>query len=285
MPAPTWVPLGITLAIMSQTLSAAPPRLIRGFEYATSAAGSLRFDAHLPASKEPTPAAIIVHGGGWVRGDRRTNVEPLFQPLADAGIAWFSISYSLATNPLEFGSAVADVEAAVRFIRSRAADYHIDPDRLALVGESAGGQLAAMAALGADSGVQAVVALYAPTDLVALARSSPLIPDAIRKQLTGTPWANLILARLGQLSPLQAVRPEMPPFLLIHGDADPLVPIDQSRTMCASMKAAGAACQLFTVPGGGHGIRAWESSPAQSEPYKREMIEWLRRHLPVVEAL
>ena len=281
----TWVRWGITFVIMSQTLYAAPPRLIRGFEYAESAAGRLRFDAYLPSSTTPTPAAIIVHGGGWVGGDRRTNVEPLFQPLADAGFAWFSISYSLATNPLEFGSAVSDVEAAVRFIRSHATEYHIDPDRIALVGESAGGQLAAMAALGADSGVSAVVAIYAPTDLVALARSSPLIPEAIRKQLTGTVWANLILARLGQMSPLQAVRPDMPPFLLIHGDADPLVPIGQSRAMCESMTAVGAACQLFAVPGGGHGIRAWESSSAQSEPYKREMVEWLHQHLPLVAAL
>lgn len=285
MPAPTWVRFGITFILMSQTLSAAPPRLIRGLEYAESAGGSLRFDAYLPASKSPTPAAIIVHGGGWVRGDRRTNVEPLFQPLADAGFAWFSISYSLATNPLEFGSAVTDVEAAVRFIRSRAADYHIDPERIALVGESAGGQLAAMAALGSELGVKAVVAIYAPTDLVALARTSPLIPDAIRKQLTGTVWANLILARLGQLSPLQAIRPGMPPFLLIHGDEDPLVPIDQSRAMCESMKAAGATCRLFAVPGGGHGIRGWESTPERSEPYKREMVEWLREHLPEAAVL
>jgi len=273
---------------MSQTIYAAPPRLIRDMEYAQSAAGSLRFDAYIPASSMPTPAVIIVHGGGWVRGDRRTNVEPLFQPLADAGFAWFSISYSLATNPLEFGAAVGDVEAAVRFIRSRAAEYHIDPDRIALVGESAGGHLAAMAALGppeGDSGVKAVVAIYAPTDLVALARTSPLIPDAIRKQLNGSAWANLILARLGQLSPLQAVRPGMPPFLLIHGDADPVVPFDQSRAMCDSMQAAGAVCQLFAVPGGGHGIRGWESSPARSAPYKREMIEWLRRQLPAATAL
>lgn len=270
---------------MSQAIYAAPPRLIRDFEYAQSGGGSLRFDAYLPASPVPTPAAIIVHGGGWVRGDRRTNVEPLFRPLADAGLAWFSISYSLATNPLEFGAAVGDVEAAVRFIRSHAADYHIDPDRIALVGESAGGQLAAMAALGAESGVRAVVALYAPTDLVALARTSPLIPDAIRKQMTGTVWANLILARLGQMSPLQALRPDMPPFLLIHGDEDPLVPIEQSRAMCEGMKAIGATCRVFAVPGGGHGIRGWESSPERAEPYKREMVEWLREHLALVPVL
>ena len=77
MSVPTWVPWGITFVIMSQTLCAAPLRLIRGFEYAESAGGPRRFDAYLPSSSTPTPAAIIVHGGGWVGGDRRTNVEPL----------------------------------------------------------------------------------------------------------------------------------------------------------------------------------------------------------------
>ena len=283
MPAPTWASFAIAI-LMSLTLHAAPPRQLRDLEYAQTATGTLRFDAALPAAEAPTPAAIIVHGGAWVRGDRRQAVEPLFAPLTEAGIAWFSISYTLATNPLEIGSAVTDVEAAIGFIRSHAAEYHIDPNRIALIGESAGGQLAAMAALGDTAGhdIKAVVALYTPTDLVALARTSQLIPEVIRKQITGTVWANLILARLGQLSPIGAVRAGMPPFLFIHGDSDPLVPIDQSRAMCESMKAVGTDCRLITVPGGGHGLRWWESSPARSEPYKREMVEWLRQQLAVV---
>jgi acetyl esterase len=278
----TWAFLVIPVAmLMNQPNLKAAPRQFRNVEYAQSAGSSLYFDASIPNTDTLAPAAIIVHGGGWVRGDRRTNVEPLFKPLADAGFAWFSISYTLATDPFQVGTAVSDVEAAVRFIRSHAAEYHIDVDRMVLIGESAGGQLAAMAALGsaAGSSIKAVVALYTPTDLVAMARNSSLIPESIRKQLNGTPWEALILARLGQLSPISAVRKGMPPFLFIHGDNDLVVPIGQSRAMCESMKAVGAACKLVVVPGAGHGLRWWENSPTKSEPYKREMVQWLQQQL------
>ena len=266
---------------MSQTTTAATPRMLRDVEYAHPAGLSLRFDASLPAAEAPSPAVIIVHGGAWVRGDRRVNVEPLFRPLADAGFAWFSISYTLASDPFQIGGAVTDVEAAVRFIALHAAEYNIDPDRIVLLGESAGGQLAAMAALGNRAGVniRAVVAMYTPTDLVAIARNSTLIPEGVRKQLNGTIFERLIVARLGQLSPIEAVRKDMPPFLFIHGDADYVVPIGQSRLMCERMEAVGAACRLVTVPGAGHGLRWWEGSAAKSEPYKREMVRWLHEQL------
>lgn len=266
---------------MSQTTIAATPRILRDVEYAQAAGLSLRFDASLPDGGAPAPAAIIVHGGAWVRGDRRANVEPLFKPLADAGFAWFSISYSLATDPFQIGAAVTDVEAAIRFIASHATEYNIDPERIVLVGESAGGQLAAMAALGnrAGANIRAVVAMYTPTDLVAMARTSTFIPEGIRKQLNGTIFETLIVARLGQLSPIAAVRKDMPPFLFIHGDQDHIVPIGQSRLMCERMEAVGASCRLVTVPGGGHGLRWWEGAAAKSEPYKREMVRWLREQL------
>ena len=247
-------------------------------EYARPGGMSLRLDASIPEGPGPFPAAIIVHGGGWVRGDRRIDVAPLFQPLEDAGIAWFSISYRLATNILDFGVASADVNAAVRFVKAHAAEYRIDADRIALIGESAGGQLAAMAALNpsAGSGVRAVVALYAPTDLAALAKNSDLIPDSIRKAVQGTPFEGVILSRLAQLSPIEGVHAGMPPFLLIHGTADRLVAFEQSQAMCNRMRSVGAACEVYAVPGGTHGVRRWEGSPAISEPYKREMVRWLR---------
>ena len=104
---------------------------------------------------------------GW-RAIVDWNVQPLFQPLTDAGFAWFSISYRLATDISQFGAAVSDVREAIRFVKSHAADYHIDPEKIALIGESAGGQLAEMAVLrgGPDTSVKAVVALYTPSDLV-----------------------------------------------------------------------------------------------------------------------
>lgn len=255
-----------------------PAEIRKDIEYSRPEGMSLRLDASIPEGTGPFPAAIVVHGGGWVRGDRRIDVAPLFKPLSDAGIAWFSISYRLASDPLHFGVAIDDVVAAIRFVREHAAEYRVDPDRIALIGESAGGQLAAMAALN-TAAVKAAVLLYAPTDLVALLNSSELVPSSIRDSFKDTPFESLMLARLAQLSPISRVRRGMPPFLLIHGTADPLVPFEQSRAMCKKMAAADASCELFPVPGAGHGLRRWEGIPSISEPYKREMTRWLQEQL------
>jgi len=276
----------LLVVIMNFTIVPARGERLNDVEYARPAGLSLRLDASIPEGRGPFPAAIIVHGGGWVRGDRKIDVAPLFQPLENAGMAWFSISYRLATNILDFGAASTDVDSAIRFVKAHAADYRIDPDRIALIGESAGGQLAAMAALNPSAGnaVRAVVALYTPTDLAALARNSELIPESVRKALKGTPFEGVILSRLAQLSPIEAVHAGMPPFLLIHGTADPLVAFEQSPAMCNRMRSVGAACEVYPVPGGTHGVRRWEASPAISEPYKREMVRWLNRQFATVMA-
>lgn len=272
--------------VMPNVLSAAhrdipTAQMFENIEYSRVNGIALRMDASLPASAERTPAVIIVHGGGWVAGDRRIDVEPLFEPLNDAGFAWFSISYRLATDLTQFGVAIDDVQNAIRYVRSHAAEFNIDPGKIALVGESAGGQLAAMAALRGqgDASVKAVVALYTPSDLVDLVQTSNYIPAQIRNSVHGTPWENLILAGLTQLSPIDNVRPNMPPFLFIHGTADSLVPFRQSREMCDRMKKVGASCEVYPVEGGGHGIRWWESSPKLAAAYKHKMIEWLRQQL------
>src|SRR5215510_6015335 len=137
-------------------------------EYANVDGQSLRMDVSIPEGNGPFPAVIVVHGGGWVRGDKRTDVAPLLPPLTEGGLAWFSIDYRLTTDWSHFGEAVTDVEKAVRFVKAHAAEYRVDPNRLALLGESAGGQLAGTAALNGapDLRVQGVVLLYAPTDLV-----------------------------------------------------------------------------------------------------------------------
>jgi acetyl esterase len=259
----------------------AAPSNLTGIEYATPNGLSLRLDACIPSGEGPFPAAILVHGGGWVRGDRRVEVAPLFQPLTEAGIAWFSISYRFAVNPLQFGDAIADVETAIRFVKTHSEEYHVDPRRIALVGESAGGQLAAMAALNrnVDLQVKGVVALYTPTDLVSLATTSKLVPDGIRLGLEGTSWKALILARLAQLSPIEHVRGSMPPFLLIHGTADALVPFEQSSRMCERMKSVGASCEIYPVANAGHGIRWWETSAADSVSYKKRLVGWLNAQL------
>src|SRR3954452_21777431 len=180
----------------------------RDIEYARAGETRLALDAGIPQTVEPCPAIIVVHGGGWVRGDRATDVAPLLQPLSDAGFAWFSISYRLMNDVTQFGAGVQDVEAAIRFVKADAAEYRIHPKRVALVGESAGGHLAAMAALNEDPAtrVKAVVALYAPTDLAGIARTSKQVPQWIRDNLQGTAFEAMLLARLKEQSPIEHVR-------------------------------------------------------------------------------
>lgn len=283
MPARPWALFLFSLLMLGHSTNslATNPRQLRDIEYSHPDGISLHLDACLPDTAGPAPAVVIVHGGGWVRGDRRVDVEPLFKPLTDAGFAWFSIDYRLATDPVQFGVAIEDVEQAVRFVKARAGDYNIDPNRIALIGESAGGQLAAMAALraGPAASVRAVVALYTPTDLVSLFQHSNFVPAQIRNGVRGTPWENLVLAGLSQLSPIQNVRRDMPPFLFIHGTADSLVPFAQSTQMCARMRQDGASCEVYPVEGAGHGIRWWTSSSRGADNYKRKMVQWLQQEL------
>jgi alpha-L-fucosidase 2 len=206
-------------------------------------------------------------------------VQPLFEPLADAGIAWFSINYRLATDISMFGNAVDDVEAAVEFVQVHAAEYRIDPSRIALIGESSGAQLASMAALRGHlkPNVRAVVALYSPSDLVALAKTSKQIPESFRRSVEGTPFEAMVLAGLAQLSPINHIRRDMPPFLMIHGTADALVPYRQSVEFCERMHDAGASCELVPVRGGGHGMLWWDS--VRLTAWKHRMVVWLDREL------
>jgi acetyl esterase len=270
--------LAVVCSVMSAPPAPAGPR--NNIEYGRVGPTSLRLDADIPPGRGPFPAAIIVHGGAWVTGDRRFNVEPLFQPLTQAGFVWFSISYRLADNVAVFGDAIQDVQQAIRFVRAHAAEYRIDPDRIALIGESAGAQLAAMAALDGDtSPVRAVVSLYGPTDLVSLARTSVQIPDSLRRSVQGTPFGSLLLAGLAQLSPINHVRADMPPFLLIHGTSDALVPFQQSVDFYEKARQAGARCDLYPVTGGGHGLLWWDADHLTA--YKQHMVSWLEKQMDV----
>src|SRR5206468_12546244 len=125
----------------------------------------LLMDASSPGGHKPLPAVIIVHGGGWEAGNKVTYVSPIFGPLAEAGFAWFSIDYRL-TPFVHIPQQLEDVRAAIRYVRAHADHFHVDPSRIALLGESASGHLVAQIASEPCTGceVQAVVSFYGVYD-------------------------------------------------------------------------------------------------------------------------
>jgi alpha-L-fucosidase 2 len=260
---------------------------LKDIEYAQAGKVSLRLDAHIPDGKGPFPAAILVHGGAWVTGDRINNVRPLLEPLSNAKFAWFSISYRLAAdvarNPIgaamQMGAAESDVRKAIAFVKQNASEYRVDPNKIVLIGESAGGQLASMAALRPDASgpVQGVVAFYTPSDLATLVRTSAMIPDNVRDAVKGTVFDNILMTGLAEFSPINAVSTSSPPFLLIHGTDDNVVPFAQSDRFCEKLRASNVGCEVYPVKGGGHGLRSWEA--LRLTDYKLPMIRWMQKVL------
>ena len=257
----------------------AAPGLISDIPFTRAGGVTLTLDANVPDGDGPFPAVVIVHGGGFDKGDKQTYVKPLFDPLSDADFAWFSINYRLAPKN-RYPAAVEDVEAAIRYVKAHAGEYNVDPNRIALIGESAGGHLVSM--VGArnkpEAHVNAVVSFYGPHDLERRAVESRQISETVGGFLGIKDLNPKSIAILHEASPVTHVGPGMPPFLLIHGTKDEKVPYDQSPEMCEKMKAAGDSCEVFTVEGAGHGMGSWEKAPAY-QAYKSKMIEWLKEQL------
>jgi acetyl esterase len=251
-------------------------------EYAVATGESLKLDAYVPEGKGPFPTAILVHGGGWHGGSKEVFIKPLFQTMTEAGFTWFSINYRLApTN--RYPAAVNDVITSVRWVQDHAGEYKADTKRMALIGESAGGHLVAFVGArdGRKLGLAAVVPYYAPCELEPLAGGDPKAgraSSALGAFLGFTELNDQARRLLRDASPVTYVSKDMPPFLLIHGDKDPLVPYNQSVIMQQRMQQAGASCELYTVAGGGHGMMGWEKNP-QTQVHKAELVRWLKQTL------
>jgi acetyl esterase len=260
---------------------------LKDVEYGRAGKFILRMDAHIPDGKGPFAAVILVHGGAWVAGERdnNVNIQPLLKPLSDARFAWFNISYRLAAdvarNPIgaamHLGPAESDVRRSVVFVKEHASEYRINPDKIVLIGQSAGGQLAAMAALRPDpeGAVRGVVGFYTPSDLASLARSSTFVPDGVRDAIEGSKFDGLLTAGLKKFSPINAVSEKSPPFLLIHGTDDTVVPFAQSERFCDKLKESNVGCELYPIKGGGHGAGSWEA--LRLTDYKSPMIRWIQQ--------
>ena len=252
---------------------------INDIEFARPGGVPLTLDAYVPDGRGPFPAVIVVHGGGWEAGSKRSYEKPLLPALTEAGFAWFTINYRLAPHH-KFPAAVEDVEAAIRWVKRNARTYKVDPRRVALMGESAGGHLAAMAAVRGrgETRVAAVVDFYGPHDLVKRETDRGEVGRNLRQFLGVERLDEEGIAKLREASPVTYVRRGLPPFLLIHGTKDAAVPYEQSPLFCEKLRAAGNRCEVFPVEGAPHGVGAWEKNP-EWLAYQRKMTEWLRAAL------
>ena len=281
-----------SLALAAAVLVVAAPSDQKSVEYGKPDGHALLLDLHVPDGPGPFPAAILVHGGGFDAGSRATNMSPTFQPLADAGFAWFSIDYRMAPQ-FRFAEAREDMDGAIKWVKANARTYRVNPAKIVISGESAGGFLVNYAATHEtpETKVAAVVDFYGVTDYDKVARQRQAYPARFNMasinghQKTGggiwffgvDGYDEASFAKLKAISPLYAVHKGMAPFLEIHGTRDDQVPYEQSTLMCGAMHKVGARCDVITVEAGGHGMGSWKDPDQQH--YKAEMVEWLKKIL------
>jgi acetyl esterase/lipase len=259
----------------------------------------LELDLVLPAERNapvPVPVVVFLHGGGWRLGSRHSvgpaylDADPTpFERVAQAGIAVASVDYRLSGEAV-WPAQLHDAKAAVRWLRARAGELGIDPERIAAWGESAGGHLAELLGLtgddaglegevgvtGPSSRVAAVAAWYAPSDIAAVATdqgADPADPGSREAQLLGAPVPS-VPERAAQASPLGHVSAGAPPFLLLHGRADRLVGCRQSERLRDALAAAGVDVELHTYDGADH---MWLGSAAAAGDALVRTIRFLTR--------
>ena len=233
--------------------------------YCTADGVQLKMDLYLPAggaNAPPAPAVIYAHGGSWRAGDK-SEAELLAPGLVASGYVVASINYRLAPQ-YRWPAQIEDVKCAIRSLKANAAQYNLDPSRIGLWGASAGGHLVSLAGLAGpqaglegnggypeqSSNVQAVVDMFGPSDFTV-----PPDPGSAPRieALLGKPLAQAG-ALLAQASPVTYVSKDAPPFLILHGDKDTVVPFSQSQTLYDRLKAAGASATLLTVKNAEHAL-------------------------------
>lgn len=261
--------------------------VIRDVEYARVGAQSLKLDLHVPHGKPGSPLIVWVHGGAW-RSGSKTNM-PLAR-LVEEGFAVASVDYRLSTEA-KFPAQIHDLKAAIRFLRGHGSEWAVPSQKIVIAGDSAGAHLAALVGVsnghaelegevGNDrarsSDVQGIISFYGAANLTTILKQSTphglnVRVPALDLLLGGQPENLPALARLA--SPVFHVDRTDPPLLLLHGDQDPQMPINQSHELCGAYKKVNAPVQFEVVHGAAHGGAAF---------YAAEQLglvkDFLRRH-------
>lgn len=265
-------------------------QIARDLPYVDSADPRQTLDLYLPSQGNgPFPVIVWVHGGAWLGGSK---VSPPSAGFVVKGYALASINYRLSQQAT-FPAQIHDVKAAVRWLRAHAQKYNLDPDRFAAWGNSAGGHLVALLGTSGDvkelegvlghndqsSRVQAVVDFFGPTDLLQMDKQAgPMskinhdAPDSPESRLIGGPIQEN-KEKAAQANPITYISKDDPPFLIVHGDSDDVVPLGQSKLLHEALQQAGIESTLHVVRGGGHGRGIFR-------PDVGELVEkFLEKHL------
>ena len=232
--------------------------MFRDVTYCTPDNSPQKMDLYFPNSGGPWPALVYVHGGAWMRGDK-AEAAMFAHGMTAQGYLVVSLNYRLYPEG-KFPNMIEDVKCAIRSLRAHAGEFNLDPNRIAAIGPSAGGHLVCLLGtsdpsagwdvgeyLDQSSRVQAVIAMAPVTDLT---RKFPNADIETMRQV-GFGEHNVI-----QASPISHVSADDPPFLLIHGEQDTLVPYEQSQLMYDRLVEADVPAQLVIVKNAGHSLIA-----------------------------
>lgn len=237
-----------------------------------------------PPPAAPMPAVIYIHGGAWMYGDRTANRSAF---LAARGFFTVSIDYRSSLQA-RFPAQLEDARAAVRWLRANAARYQVDPERIGIWGHSAGAHLAALVGTSGrlpaiaepvapgepTCQVQAVATLACPTDFLQMGGWHEDAESPESRLVGGPVRERLALVRLA--NPVTYVQAGAPPFLLIHGAGDEVVPIRQSELLARALEARGNAVTFVAIPGAGHNFGDDELSWPEAQ---RLVLEFFRAQL------
>jgi acetyl esterase/lipase len=267
-------------------------RILRDLAYVPNGHERQKLDLYLPEQKEgngPLPIIVWVHGGAWLAGSKENCPAVRFLRL---GYAAASINYRLSQHAI-FPAQIEDCKTAIRFLRANAEKYNIDPNRIGVWGASAGGHLVALLGTTGDvkefdkgpnlhvsSRVQAACDFFGPTDFTKMSDFESSMdhdaPDSPEAQLLGGPVQENKEA-CKRANPITYVSKDDPPFLICHGDKDPLVPHNQSVLLNSTLKKTGVKVIFHTVKGGGHGFRDREVDRMVQQFFEKHLKEPKRK--------
>ncbi len=266
------------------TIIATPlvPGLIRrNLTYCVNEDVPLKADLYFPMTlDQPAPALIVIHGGAWMEGNRQRNyLIDSIPTISKAGYFVIAIEYRLApTYP--FPAMVEDARCAVRFLRAYASELHINPEKIGVLGISAGGHIASLVGLAHErsdwekgqyleqsSRVQAVVDFWGPTDLTDL----DFLEKIQKRGFLLFPNVSPDQAMLAAASPVTYASPDDPPFLIIHGDQDKVVPFRQAEALYERLKSVGVLVYFQPVQNADHNLLASGSGPIS--PTRQQVTE------------